>query len=659
MQKLHFGVAYYPEHWPQERWAEDIRLMKEAGVTVARMAEFAWSTMEPVEAEFHFEWLEKAIEMLAEAGIVSVLGTPTAAPPVWLVQKHPSVLAVEENGQTVQFGNRCHYCVNSTEFHQASHRIVRAMAERFGASPHVIGWQIDNEYQRVCYCDHCRAGFQSFLREQYGTLDELNARWSTTYWSQTYSEWTQIPIPVGPHNPGLMLAFKQFVTRSYQDFQKIQLDALRPHLPPSVWVTHNFMGWFGAFDHYALTRDLDFASWDWYIGTGHHDPLVTGASHDLTRGFKRKNFWLMETQPGNVNWTKTNNALDKLEARAMAWHAVAHGADALLYWQWRSALGGQEQYHGTLLDQSGRPRPFYNEARLIGREFARVTDLITGSTIQSKIALLNCYDSRWSIEFQRHNSEFDYVTYFQHWYRPLATRSLDIDILSADEPLDGYSLVIAPAMIVLDENRAEKLKNFVKRGGRLVLTLRTGMKDHQNALLPARQPGVLTELAGVEVEEYYSLQNPVPVGGNLFQGTALLWAERLRLLDGKYTTVMARYGACNGWLDDQPALTVNPYQSGFVYMIGAWLDDVSQQVLVDQILLNVGVKGFKSLPGVEIRARTRPDGERVYFIINHTSKPQIVSIPWPAHDHLSGQKVEGDVEFSSYAVAILTREKTD
>lgn len=656
MERLHFGAAWYPEHWPPERWAEDIRLMKEAHVTVVRMAEFAWSTMEPDEGQFHFAWLERAIELLAEAGIRVVLGTPTAAPPAWLVTRYPETLAVDENGRRVQFGNRCHYCVNAAEMHRAARRIARAMAERFGRHPNVIGWQIDNEYNRVCYCDHCRAAFQDFLRQEYGTLDELNARWTTAYWSQTYSDWRQIPLPIGAHNPGLMLAFRRFVTRSYRNFQQAQLEELRPHLAPSVWVTHNFMNWFGGFDHYELSRDLDLASWDWYILSGHHDHLQSGAAHDLVRGYKRKNFWLMETQPGHINWSSPNNALYKMEARAMAWHAVAHGADALLYWQWRAALNGQEQYHGTLIDQSGRPRPFYEEAQLIGAEFARVSDLVIGSTVQARTAILNCYQSRWSIEFERHNRAFDYVAHLEHWYRPLTARNLEIDILSADEPLEGYQLVIAPALIVLDERRVETLRAFVQRGGRLVLTLRTGMKDRHNAMLPSRPPGALAELAGVEVEEYYSLEAPIPVGGKLFQGTASLWAERLRLLGQPFTTVMARYGASNGWLDDQPAVVVNPYGSGFVYTVGAWLDERSQDTLVRQILLNTTLKPFETPPGVEARVRIRPDGTRLYFLINHTREEQNVTLPWPATDHLTGQSFQaGALALYPYAVALLTR----
>jgi beta-galactosidase len=471
--------------------------MREAGLTVVRMAEFAWSALEPVEGEFRFDWLDRAIATLAEAGIASVLSTPTAGPPAWLVYEHPDLLAVDESGRPAQFGNRCHYCVNSPEFHAAVRRIVAAMAEHWGAALNVIGWQLDNEYNRVCYCDRCRALFQQHLKEKFGSLDALNERWATRYWSQTYSAWEQIPIPIGPHNPGLMLAFKQFVTESYRRFQRLQLDLLRPHLRPGVWVTHNLMGWYDGLDYYMMTEDLDLASWDWYVATGHHDYLASGAAHDLTRGFKRQNFWLMETQPGYTNWSSLNSALNKGEARAMAWHAVAHGADAVLYWQWRSALGGQEQYHGTLVDQSGQPRPFYEEVRQLGQDFVAVADLLAGSVSVSRVALLNDYASRWSIHGQRHHGDFDYVTHLTHYYRPLAARNIAADILSADAPLNGYKLVIAPALLIVDEGRAARLEDFVKRGGFLVLTVRCGMKDDTNALLPARQPGPLTDLAGV------------------------------------------------------------------------------------------------------------------------------------------------------------------
>lgn len=654
--KLHLGAAYYPEHWPEERWSEDIRLMQEAGLTVVRMGEFAWSSLEPAQGKFRFAWLERAIQLLADAGIDTILGTPTAAPPAWLVQQQPGILAVGEDGRRVQFGNRCHACPTAPELHAAIRRLVGKLAVTFGGHPNVIGWQIDNEFNRVCACERCQAVFRQYLQEKFGTLDELNRRWTTAYWSQTYSDWEQIPIPIGSHNPGLMLEFKRFTTRNYWRFQRLQIDLLRPHLRPEVWITHNFMGWFAGYDHYELAEDLDLASWDWYVGTGHPDYLSTGATHDLVRGFKRKNFWVMETQPGNVNWSSVNNSLAKGEGRAMAWQAVIHGADGLLYWQWRSALGGQEQYHGTLVDQSGQPRPFFAEVQQLGKEFQKVGELLAGAQVKAKIALLNSYDSRWSIDWQRHHRDFDYVRHLEHYYRPIAARNIPVDVISADAPLDGYRMVIAPALLLLNEARVESLKVFCKQGGHLLLTARCGMKDSFNALLPERQPGPLAQLAGVEVEEYYALDEPVPVKGNWFAGQSELWAERLKPVDEKFTFTVARYGPSNGWLDEQVAITVHAYgSSGMVYYIGAYLDKAAQDALIDHILRNAQIKPIKTPPGVEVRSRVNAAGREVYCVVNHLGSAQTLWLPWEAQDHLSDQAIKDRLELPPYAAAVLTR----
>jgi beta-galactosidase len=661
-EQLHIGSSYYPEHWPESHWAGDIQLMKEAGFTVARMGEFAWSSLEPSSGKFDFDWLEKAITQLAAAGMASVLGTPTAAPPAWLVQQYPDLLAVDESGRRVQFGNRCHYCVNSAEFHAATRAIVLAMAERFGSNPNVIGWQLDNEYNRVCYCERCQTLFQQFLAHKYDSLDELNARWSTAYWSQTYSAWEQIPIPnnaypsvSGMHNPGLMLEFKHFITHSYRQFQRLQIDSLRPHLEPDVWITHNLMGWHAGYDHYEISADLDMVSWDWYVPTGHHDYLTSGAIHDLTRGFKRQNFWLMETQPGNVNWGPTNNSVNKGEARVMAWHAVAHGANAILYWQWRSALGGQEQMHGTLVDQSGQPRPFYQEAQQLANDFSATSSLLANTIPVAEVALLNSYDNRWSIQEQRHHRNFDYIDHFNNYYRPLAARNIAADILSADAILTEYKLAIAPAFLMLNETRASQLINFVEHGGHLVLTIRSGMKDDYNALLPMRQPAMLAGISGVEVEDYYVLLDPVPVIGEGFNGESNLWAERLKVKDEARTRVIARYGKSNGWLDGQPAITTHPYGKGLVTYVGVYLDWVSQQKLIDSIASAAGVQPLMETPaGVEARKRVSAQGREVYLIMNHEKTGQIMTLPWRGYDHLSKRDVH-ELQLEPYGVAVVTR----
>jgi beta-galactosidase len=404
-----------------------------------------------------------------------------------------------------------------------------------------------------------------------------------------------------------------------------------------------------------LSEDLDMASWDWYIGTGHHDYFSSGATHDLTRGFKRRNFWVMETQVGHTNHTRISNDLNKGEARAMAWHAVAHGADGVLYWQWRMALGGQEQYWGTIVDQSGQPRPYFDEIRCLAHQFASLEPLLSGTVPIAEVAILNSYDSRWAIHDQRQHEDFDYVAHLNSYYRPLAERNIAADIISADAPLDGYKLVIAPAMIIQDDCQSARFTEFVERGGHLVLTIRTGMKDKCGALLSVRQPGALRDLAGVEVEDYFALLDPVPVSAAWFGGESRLWAERLKVLDEDRTEVLARFGPSNGWLDDQPAITSRPFGKGWVYFVGAYLDDDAQRALLEYIASGSRVSPLLETPaGVEARKRVNAEGAEIVFVINHKRSKECVQLPWPAFDHLSRCAVNGMLPLAPYGVAILT-----
>ena len=663
-QRLHLGTAWYPEHWPETRWTEDIRLMKAAGISVARAGEFAWSSFEPSEGEFRLDWLARAVDLLAQNGIRAVLGTPTAAPPAWLTARYPETLAVDEHGHRREHGRRCHYCVNSPDYNARVGSIVEALAARFGKHSNVIGWQIDNEFGTVCYCDTCRAGFQRFLAEKFGSLDALNEHWATAYWSQSYTAWEQIPLPKKGHNPGLLLAFREFVTRSYRNFQRRQIDILRPHLREGVWITHNFMNWWQAFDHYALSEDLDLASWEWYLPSGHHNYLESGAMHDLVRGFKQRNFWVMETQPGSVNWAGINNTLNQGEAQALAWHAVGHGADALLYWQWRPALNGQEQYHGSLVDQSGQPRPFYDEAAHLGAAFEKVSDLLTGSSVVAQIAIIHDYASRWSLDEQRHHKDFDYIRHLLAYYKPLAKRNLPVDILSPDAPLDPekYKLVIVPALAILTPMRARRLREYAENGGTLLLTIRTGVKDAYNALQPERPPGALAKLAGVEVEEYYALKEKIPLHGTSavqFTGTAKIWAERLRTLDedGYGTQIIAEFKDAGGfgWLDGFPAATARPIGDGMVYYFGGYFDERPQAKLIGFICESLGLEAPLDTPdGVELCQRVTPEGEKIYILINHQARQKKFPIPWTVRDHISGYAGKGQVVLPPYGTVVLT-----
>jgi beta-galactosidase len=422
------------------------------------------------------------------------------------------------------------------------------------------------------------------------------------------------------------------------------------------------MKWFTGYDHYCMSEDLDLASWDWYVGTGHNDYTSSGVLHDLVRGYKQQNFWLIETQPGSVNWKEINNSLNKGETRAIAWHAVAHGADAVLYWQWRSALGGQEQMHGTLVDQSGRPRPFYEEARQIGQDFAVASGFLAGSRVKASVAMLNDYDSLWALQWQPHHRDFDYVEHFTHYYRPLAALNVAVDVVSArglgkEQNLTGYKLVIAPALLLQNKEMVAALRNYVSQGGHLVLTVRSGMKDEYNALLPLRQPGELAEIAGIEVEEYYALDEPVPVGGKLFSGESRLWAERLTPIGDEKARTIAQYGKSNGWLDGHIAISVHSFEKGLVYYVGAYLDETSQKTLLARMLKTAAVTTITAPPGFEISTRVRPDGEVVYIVINHKAAENTIHLPWDVFNHLTGEKLPRELNFTPYGVAVVTQLK--
>jgi len=648
------GVAWYPEQWPESRWEEDLRLMEAANLKVVRIAEFAWSRMEPLEGHYDLDWLERAISLAKKHHIVSVVGTPTATPPAWLTQKYSETLRMESNGQRVPHGNRAHASVTSPRYLEFCRRIAEQMAIRLGHNPNVVGWQIDNEYgyALMSYDAVTRQRFQDWLKAKYKTLDHLNTHWSTAYWSESYDNWAEIPIPVGGHNPGLMLEWKRFVSQAWDEYQRNQIDVIRKHADPRQFITGNLMGFFDGFDHYQITEPLTFASWDDYVGSGHTDPAYNGLAHDLTRGFKRQNFWVMETQPGAVNWAPVNNFLNRGEARAMAWQAIGHGADDVNYWQWRSALNGQEEIHGVLVGPDGTPVPFYDEVSQTAHEFAQVENSFRDTIPVSQVALLYSYDSHWAIQFQKHTEKYDDIGLLKSYYRALRHLSQSVDVVSPYAPLDRYQLVAAPSLNVLPKDLAEHLLEYVRSGGQLVLGPRSGMKDEFNALLPQRQPGYLVDALGARVEQYYALEKEFPVFGTWGSGTASIWADQLktRVPDAE---PLLKYGKSNGWLDDQPAAVTRSYGKGRITYIGAILDDKLMAAAAEWMVQKSGViPVFGALPeGVEV-SRRMGGGKQVFILINYAQESRRVVLPHPMKALLDNKQAE-TLELAPYGVSVL------
>ncbi|MGB7847718.1 MAG: beta-galactosidase [Candidatus Acidiferrum sp.] len=647
------GTAWYPEQWPESRWESDLALMQQAGIHMVRVGEFAWSRIEPEEGHYDLDWLDRAITAAGKHNIYTVIGTPTAAPPAWLTQKYPETLRVSEDGRQAQHGNRQHFNWANPKYREMARKIAEVMAKRFGHNPYVLGWQIDNEYADVSFDPQTKAQFQLWLKARYGSLENLNARWTTAYWSESYTAWDQIPIQVGYGNPGLLLSWMRFVSDTWRSYQKNQLEVIRANSDVRQFITTNTMGWFDGYDHYTVEQDLDLAAWDDYVGEGHLDPMRNGAAHDLTRGFRQKNFWVMETQPGNVNWADINNSLDKGEVRAMAWHAVGHGADTVSYWQWRSALNGQEEYHGTLLGADGTPVPLYPEVAQVGKEFQKASSALAGTSIKSEVAILHSYESRWAIQWQKHNKKYSPQDEIVSFYAPLRAIAQSVDIVPPTVPLSQYKLVVAPGLNVLSDAAAQNLIAYVQAGGHLVLGQRSGMKDDDNALQPQRQPGPLADLLGGRVEQYYALTAPVPVEGQWGNGECLLWAELLSTKDSSVKVLM-RYRKSNGWLDGQPAAITRKVGKGRFTYIGAWLDPKTMAQAAKWMAETSGVKqAFGPVPaGVEVSPRY---GERgtVYVMINFSKEPQTINLPAAMKDVLEGGS-KRTVTLPVYGVAVLS-----
>ena len=626
--------------------------MQDAGITFVRVGEFAWARMEPTEGQYDFVWLEHAVRAAEKHGIAVVLGTPGATPPAWLTQRYPETLRTLEDGRKDHHGDREQFDFTSAKYRDLLGQVDSQMATHFGHDTNVIGWQIDNEIGNESYGENTRQQFQDWLRAKYHSLDDLNARWTTEYWSERYTDWQQIPIQEKYGNPGLLLNWKEFVSDTWRSYDRFQLDILRKSSDKRQPITTNMMGWFDAYDHYVVSQDLDFASWDDYVGTDHLNLARNGAAHDLTRGFLRKNFWVMETQPGSVNWSPDNNVLDKGEVRAMAWHAIGHGAQAVEYWQWRSALNGQEQYHGTLVGADGTPVPLYAEVQKIGTEFKKASSLLDGTSVESQVAILQDYDSRWAINWQRHNRAFDPVTALVAYYEPLRALARSVDITQDTAPLSRYKLVVAPALNLLTPAALANLERYVQEGGHLVLTQRSAMKDEDNSLLPQRQPGPLGEMLGARVEQWYALDQPVPVSGVWGSGQDALWAEQLSVRSPE-TEVLMRYGKSNGWLDGQPAAVTRKIGKGRITYIGSGLDGATMPQAAAWMMKQSGLEpimpGLPSTVDLSIRSGA---GKQIFLLTNYAPEPVTISLPKSMTDALTG-RTASNVTLEQYGVAVL------
>lgn len=674
------GVCYFPEHWPRERWKTDAAQMAEAGIEYVRLAEFSWAVIEPERGTFRFDWLDEAIAVLAGEGLRVVLCTPTATPPKWLVDRHPEILQADPDGTPRRFGSRRHYCFNSPTYRRETRRIVSKMAERYAGDPDVVGWQTDNEFgchdTVRCYCDDCAAAFRDWLRERYDDVDDLNEKWGTTFWSQRYDSFDAVDPPrptPAEHHPSHLLDYHRFSSDGVAEYNRIHADILRTH-DDDWFVAHNFMGDFETLDAHAVSDDLDLVTWDSYptgfvqdrrIGTPSDDELragdpdQVGMNHDLYRGTNDAPFWVMEQQPGDVNWPPDCPQPGEGAMRLWAHHAVAHGADAVLYFRWRRCREGQEQYHAGLRKQDGSADRGYDDAATAAGELADLdpgrADASVGlDHVDAPVALLHDYEDWWAIDAQPHASAFDYWEHARTYYRALRARGVAVDVVHPDADLSSYAAVVAPALHLADDALAAHLRSFVEGGGELLLGARSGVKDRYNKLPDELAPGPFAELAGVRVDQHESFPAEVPLSVHLGDETydASVWREWL-LPEGDAET-LARHVATTGDGADpgegRPAITRatgpkadSDAEQGSVTYCGVWPGADLADELVAALLERAGVSTTDRLPdGVRVAYR---DG--LTWATNFTSDEYDVRIPDDASFYV------GDATLGPFDVVVV------
>lgn len=603
---MRLGVCYYPEHWPESMWKDDAARMKALGIDRVRIGEFAWSRIEPTPGEYDWDWLDRAIETLAGEGLKVVMCTPTATPPKWLIDLHPDILPVGADGRARNFGSRRHYDFSSPSYFEASAKICTAVAERYGRHPAVAYWQTDNEFgchhTVVSYSDAAAKRFREWLRARYESIDALNAAWGTVFWSMEYRGFDEIDPPVATvteAHPSHRLDYRRFASDEVVRYNRMQVDIIRAHSPGRP-VAHNFMQLFTEFDHYKVAADLDIATWDSYplgaleeqwfdpsikakwLRTGHPD--FASFNHDVYRGMSKEPFWVMEQQPGPVNWAMWNPAPLPGMVRLWSWEAFAHGAGCVSYFRWRQVPFGQEQMHAGLNRPDNRLDVGGVEAQTVAREIADVLKADGESQVAAKVALIWDYETKWVFEIHPQGADFHYPRFAFEYYSALRSLGLDVDVIPADAPLDGYSMIVVPPLPVLPATLAARLASS---NAQIVLGPRTGSKTSSLTIPATLPPGDVLPVRVWRVESMRPNVTEAVDGG----GESRHWRDFIECGEG--VQVQARFA------DGHPAVVSH----GSITYLASLFDDAYTQQVFERIAGAAGLAPRRLPEGVRVSRR--------------------------------------------------------
>ena len=668
--KLLHGGDYNPEQWLNrpDILEKDLDMLEESGCNVVSLGIFSWSTLEPEEGVFHFDWLEDIINKLYERGISVILATPSASRPKWLADKYPEVLRVDAERKRALYGFRHNHCYTSPVYREKTAIINRKLAERFGKHPAVILWHISNEFGGECHCPLCQEAFRNWLKEKYKTIENLNDRWSTTFWSHTYNSFEQIesPSPIGETQlHALNLDWKRFVTHQTADFIHHEIQAVRDggsELP----TTANLMYYFDGLNYFELAKEIDVVSWDTYPTWHKQDVIETayqnGMCHDLMRSLKKKPFFQMESCPTSTNWQSVSKLKKPGVLFSQSMQAIAHGGEGSLYFQIRQSRGASEKFHGAIIDHyGGNDTRVFREVSKVGKTLKDIS-VLAGSKVKSQAAILYDWDSQWAMEDSQgpRNKGLHYREAQLKYYRGFRKLGLNVDLVDMTCDLSGYKIFAAPMCYMLRNGFEEKVRKFVEDGGIFIATYWSGIVDDTDRCYLGGVPYGLMDVLGIrstEIDGLYDWEENslVPVEGNLLGMEKTYSCQYLcDLVELRGAKALMTYGS--DFYKGYPALTVNSYGKGQAWYVAADAEKEFQEDLIRKIAeqsgISCGVDG--EIPkDLEVTSR---ETEKEQFYIYQNWGDEEVSLPLPK-GKMEAVYGEFEKKLSPYGLVIVKTEK--
>jgi beta-galactosidase len=632
MTRLYFGGDYNPEQWSPDVWKEDVALMRRAGVNLATVGVFAWSSLEPEPGRYEFGWLDQVMDLLHDGGVQVDLATPTASPPAWFSLRHPDALPVNASGVRLTHGSRDTYCACAPAYREAAAGIARALAERYAEHPALAMWHVHNEYGTTCHCDYAAVAFRRWLQQRYGELERLNAAWTTAIWGQGYSTWEEIQPPRATQylaNPTQVLDFRRFWSDELLSAfleQKAILRGLTADIP----ITTNFV--FGAWvpvNHARWAGEVDLVAIDHYpasAGTGAEEQTAFGA--DLARSWAGGQPWLlMEQAAGTVN---DGHRMHTKEPGRMARHSLSHiarGSRGALFFQWRASRGGAEMFHSAMVPHAGADSRRFREIAELGAVLPRLAEL-EDSAVEAEVAILWDAEAWWAMQATHlPSSDLDYLAVVQAAHRQFWIAGVGVDLADPAADLSSYRLVVIPSLYLVSEQAAASIARYVEGGGHVLVTYFSGIVNEDAQVWLGDYPGAFPEVLGVRVEEFHPVAEVDLASG----GRGRLWSENVQLAGAE---AIDRYSG--GALDGSPAITRHRYGEGVAWYMSTQLDDDTYRALVEQVMRGAGVEAPALPAGVEL-VRRRAGETSWTFLINHSNAE--VAVPVAGLDLLSGQEI--------------------